>query len=155
MEREIVFFAEGAEFVDPSWVSGGVKFGGDDDHGFFGERFAEGAELAGDDFEGFDWIGVGGVACVDEMNEEARALDVLQETNAEASALVGSFDEAGKIGNDESAAGLEATLGTLRLAFEDARLVAWCGGAFSVRIGGENLPARLPVPYRRFPRAPD
>jgi len=45
------------------------------------------------------------------------------------------------VGNDENAAGLEATLGTLRLAFEDDRLVAWCGGAFSVRIGGENLPA--------------
>jgi antagonist of KipI len=45
------------------------------------------------------------------------------------------------VGNDEDAAGLEATLGTLRLAFEDDRLVAWCGGAFSVRVGDENLPA--------------
>lgn len=44
-------------------------------------------------------------------------------------------------GNDENAAGLEATLGTLRLRFEDDRVVAWCGGAFSVRIGEENLPA--------------
>ena len=61
MEREIVLFAEGAEFVDPSWVTGGVKFGGDDDHWFFGEGFAEGAELASDDFEGVNWIGVGGV----------------------------------------------------------------------------------------------
>ena len=26
VEREIVFFAEGAEFVDASWVGGGVKF---------------------------------------------------------------------------------------------------------------------------------
>jgi antagonist of KipI len=43
------------------------------------------------------------------------------------------------VGNEEDAAGLEATLGTLRLAFEDDRLVAWCGGAFSVRIGDENL----------------
>ena len=45
------------------------------------------------------------------------------------------------VGNDENAAGLEATLGTLRLSFEDERLVAWCGGAFFVRIGHQNLPA--------------
>ena len=44
------------------------------------------------------------------------------------------------VGNEDSAAGLEATLGTLRLRFEDQRVVAWCGGAFSVRIGAENLP---------------
>ena len=44
------------------------------------------------------------------------------------------------VGNDEKAAGLEATLGTLRLRFEDERLVAWCGGRFSVRIGSEELP---------------
>ncbi|HSV62116.1 MAG TPA: biotin-dependent carboxyltransferase family protein [Chthoniobacterales bacterium] len=43
------------------------------------------------------------------------------------------------VGNDENAAGLEATLGTLRLRFDDDRLVAWCGGAFSVRIADENL----------------
>jgi len=45
------------------------------------------------------------------------------------------------VGNEENAAGLEATLGTVRLHFEDDRLVAWCGGAFSVRIGDERLPA--------------
>lgn len=44
------------------------------------------------------------------------------------------------VGNDDSAAGLEATLGNLRLRFDDQRAVAWCGGAFAVRIGGENLP---------------
>ena len=45
------------------------------------------------------------------------------------------------VGNDENAAGLEVTFGTLRLRFDDDRLVAWCGGAFSVRIADENLPA--------------
>ena len=45
------------------------------------------------------------------------------------------------VGNEDSAAGLEATLGNLRLRFDDQRLVAWCGGAFVVRVGGENLPA--------------
>jgi len=44
-------------------------------------------------------------------------------------------------GNEEGAPGLEATLGKLRLRFEDERIVAWCGGAFSVRIGEAELPA--------------
>lgn len=45
------------------------------------------------------------------------------------------------VGNAENAAGLEATLGSLRLRFEDDRVVAWCGGGFSVRIGEGNLAA--------------
>ena len=44
------------------------------------------------------------------------------------------------VGNDDNAAGLETTLGKLQLRFEDDRMVAWCGGTFSVRIGGEDLP---------------
>ena len=44
------------------------------------------------------------------------------------------------VGNDDNAAGLEATLGKLQLRFEDERIVAWCGGAFSVRIAGEAVP---------------
>jgi len=44
------------------------------------------------------------------------------------------------VGNEDSAAGLEATLGKVRLRFDDQRVVAWCGGAFEVRIGNENLP---------------
>jgi antagonist of KipI len=43
------------------------------------------------------------------------------------------------VGNDDGAAGLEATLGNLRLRFDDPRVVAWCGGAFAVSIGDENL----------------
>ena len=45
------------------------------------------------------------------------------------------------VGNEENAAGVEATFGTIRIGFEDERLVAWCGGAFSVRVGGEDLRA--------------
>ena len=44
------------------------------------------------------------------------------------------------VDNEDTAAGLEATLGNLRLRFEDQRVVAWCGGAFTVRIGNEDLP---------------
>src|SRR5947207_8708547 len=45
------------------------------------------------------------------------------------------------VGNDEGAAGLEITLGGLRLRFEDERVVAWCGGDFDVHIGSRVLPA--------------
>jgi antagonist of KipI len=44
------------------------------------------------------------------------------------------------VGNEDGAAGLEAALGNLRLRFDDSRVVAWCGGAFTVSVGGENLP---------------
>ena len=43
--------------------------------------------------------------------------------------------------NEDGAAGLEITFGGFRGQFEDRRLVAWCGGAFDVRIGTESLPA--------------
>jgi antagonist of KipI len=43
------------------------------------------------------------------------------------------------VGNDESAAGLEITLGNFRTRFEDERIVAWCGAAFRVRIGEEKI----------------
>src|SRR4030095_12620368 len=45
-------------------------------------------------------------------------------------------------GNEDSAAGLEITLGKLRLRFFDERGVAWCGGGASdVKIGELMLPA--------------
>jgi antagonist of KipI len=44
------------------------------------------------------------------------------------------------IGNADDAAGLEATMGSLRLRFGDQRIVAWCGGAFTVKIGAEDFP---------------
>jgi antagonist of KipI len=44
------------------------------------------------------------------------------------------------VGNDDNAAGIEATLGEVRLQFDDKRVVAWCGGAFAVRIGEAELP---------------
>ena len=44
------------------------------------------------------------------------------------------------VGNDDDAAGMETTLGTVRLHFDDERVVAWCGGAFAVRINDDELP---------------
>ena len=45
------------------------------------------------------------------------------------------------VSNDESAAGLEITLGGLQLRFDDERIVAWCGGEFEVHVGLTALPA--------------
>jgi antagonist of KipI len=45
------------------------------------------------------------------------------------------------VGNDEGAAGLEITLGGVQLRFDEERIVAWCGGEFSVHLGSTALPA--------------
>ena len=45
------------------------------------------------------------------------------------------------VGNEESVAGLEITLGGLQLRFADQRVVAWCGGEFDVRVGSTSVPA--------------
>lgn len=44
-------------------------------------------------------------------------------------------------GNQASAAGIEATMGELRIRFADERLVAWAGGDFRVRVGTTEIPA--------------
>ena len=51
-------------------------------------------------------------------------------------------------GNDESLAGLEVTFGDFRLQFHDERIIAWCGGLFTVRSGGTALPAGHPFLVR-------
>lgn len=53
------------------------------------------------------------------------------------------------VGNHPTDAGLELTLGRVRLRFADDRLVAWCGGAFDVHASG----AELPVGHIAFIRA--
>ncbi len=45
------------------------------------------------------------------------------------------------VGNDENAAGLEITLGGLRLRFDEEQIVAWCGGEVDVHLGSMALPA--------------
>lgn len=52
------------------------------------------------------------------------------------------------VGNETSAAGLEVTLGGLRLQFRDARVIACCGGRFEVRIGESPLAAGRPALVR-------
>src|SRR3712207_538724 len=45
------------------------------------------------------------------------------------------------VANDDGVAGLELTLGSVRLACDDDRLVAWCGGPFEAQVGGRRLSA--------------
>jgi antagonist of KipI len=45
------------------------------------------------------------------------------------------------VGNDDGAAGLEMTLGDLKLECGDERVIAWCGGAFDVRVGEQRVSA--------------
>src|SRR5260370_35570660 len=80
-------------------------------------------------------VGVG-VARVNQMDEEARAFDVAKETNAEARAQVCAFDEAGKIGDDESA----TELGTVAP-----------GAAVGLDGAGSGLPPRGLTPCLRVP----
>ncbi|CAA9261532.1 MAG: Allophanate hydrolase 2 subunit 2 [uncultured Chthoniobacterales bacterium] len=49
------------------------------------------------------------------------------------------------VGNDASAAGVEVTLGGVRLRFADARVITWCGGKFDVRVGGTPMSPGRPV----------
>lgn len=43
------------------------------------------------------------------------------------------------VGNQPEAAGLELTMGTVRLQFGDDRVIAWCGGSFDVQIAGRDV----------------
>jgi len=48
------------------------------------------------------------------------------------------------VGNPEDLAVLEVTLGGVRMAFDDSRIVAWCGGDFSVKVDGVSVPPGRP-----------
>ena len=62
----------------------------------------EAGQLLVDDFEVLDGVGAaGGVGDIDQVEQEAGALDVAQELGAEAGAEVRAFDEAGHVGDDE------------------------------------------------------
>jgi antagonist of KipI len=53
------------------------------------------------------------------------------------------------VGNQPDAAGLEITIGTVRLEFENDRVVAWCGGLFEVQIADVQLaPGRAAMVHR-------
>src|SRR6266852_5057317 len=66
-------------------------------------------------------IGVG-IARVDEMDEEACAFDVAEESDAEPRSFVCAFDEAGKIGDDKSAAELGALPAGAAVGVDDPKI---------------------------------
>ena len=117
MELELLALDVGAEFLEFVGV-GRVDLGGAHDHELVGEGVVddglavvfhgtggagggEAVELVVDDFEVVDWVGAAaGVADVDEVKEDAGALDVAEELGAEAGAEVRAFNESGHVGDD-------------------------------------------------------
>ena len=53
------------------------------------------------------------------------------------------------VGNEPDAAGLEITMGTVRLDLEDDRIVTWCGGSFEVRVSDVEVAAGRAAFVRR------
>ncbi len=122
VEFKAALFAEITQRFEARAVGGGIQFGGNQDHGLFGERFAEGGKLAVDHFEGMDRVIVVRIARINQMNKEPRALDVAEEANAQASAFVRAFDEAGEIGDDKGATKLGAVPAGAAVGVDDAEI---------------------------------
>src|SRR6266436_367348 len=78
--------AEIAKSSETRAIGGGVQLRGSDDHRFLDEGRAKGFELAVDNFERVDWVIVVGITRVDQMDQQARAFDMAEETDAEACA---------------------------------------------------------------------
>jgi glyoxylase-like metal-dependent hydrolase (beta-lactamase superfamily II) len=115
VEGKLAALRHCGEFLELGGI-GDVDLGGDDDGGLGGEAVVEGLELLHDDAEIFDGVGTAaGVGDVDEVDEDAGALDVAEELGAEAGAEVGAFDEAGHVGDDEGLSGSSPTVTTPRL----------------------------------------
>ena len=68
--------AKFAQLVEARAIRGRVQLGGHDDRRFLGKLFAECSQLAFDDFVIAHRVAVGGVARVNQMRDEAHALDV-------------------------------------------------------------------------------
>src|SRR5438552_5846925 len=114
--------AEISKSVETRAIRGSVQLRGYNDHRFFDQGRAEGFQFAIDDLERTDGIVGVGIARVYEMNEEPRALDVPEETDAEARAQVRAFDQAGKISNDKSASELRAVPTGAAVGIDDAEV---------------------------------
>ena len=80
-----------------------VHFGGQDDHRLGRERFAVACQFLHDDLEVFHRIAAALFGNVHQVRQQARALDVAQELDAQAVAFVRAFDEPGNVGDHEAA----------------------------------------------------
>src|SRR5437667_4571242 len=119
--------AEISKSVETRAIRRGVQLRGNNDHRFFDQGRAEGFQLAVDDLERMDGIVGVGIARVYEMNEEPRALDVPEETDAEARAQVRAFNQTGKISNDKSASELAAMPTGAAVGIDNAEIGLECG----------------------------
>jgi hypothetical protein len=86
VEFEVALLAESLKLFKACAVSGGVQLSGNDDHRFFDEGWTKGFQFSVDHLKRVDRIIGVGVARIDQMDEEAGAFDVAQETDAEAGA---------------------------------------------------------------------
>jgi hypothetical protein len=122
MEFEAALFAEIPQGFEPRAVRGGVELGGHHDHRFFRQGFAEGCKLAVDDFEGADRVIRVGIARINQVDKKARAFDVAEEADAEASAQVCALDQPGEIGDDKRAPELGAVPTGAPVGIDDAEI---------------------------------
>ena len=106
-EGEFAAFGHGAKLLELVGI-GDIGLGRDQDRvGLSGERRVKALELVGDNLEVVDGVGpAGAVGDIDQVDDDAGALDVLEELDAEAGAEVGAFDEAGKVGDGEGLLGV-------------------------------------------------
>ena len=80
-----------------------VHLGGHHDHRLGGQFLAETRQLAHDDLEIVHRVAAAGFGDVHQMRQQARALDVAQELDAQAVALVRAFDQPRNVGHHEAA----------------------------------------------------
>ena len=115
---EVIEAAVGREFAEglnALGVLGYVHLGGDDDHRLGYQILAETGEFFHHDFEVADGVATAGVGNVHQVGEEAGALDVSQELNSQTVTEVGALDEAGDVGDDESAVAVQLDDAEIRL----------------------------------------
>ena len=106
-EGDFATFGHGGEFFELVGV-GDVGLGGDQDGWLGGEGRIKGFEFFGDDFVVVDGVGAivfvcpgGCVGDIDEVDDDAGSLDVLEELDAEAVSEVCAFDETGEVCDGE------------------------------------------------------
>ena len=98
------FRGKSAQLFEVLAIGRGVELGRHDDHRLLRQRRAEGGELALDDFEIVHRVAIVRIARIHQMRDQPRALDVLQEADAQPDAFVRAFDQARHIGDHKRAA---------------------------------------------------